>query len=61
MKDASPMLVPSLDAAGSSSMPVARKETCLAQDEAPSGLALVEEDLDQRTPPLPFFLPVWRK
>lgn len=46
MKDAPPMPMPPSDAAGSSSMPTASKETCLARDETLGGPVLVKEDLD---------------
>lgn len=48
MKYAHPMPVPLLDAAGSSSVPTAGKETCPAQDETPGGPTPVEEDLDKK-------------
>lgn len=50
--DALPIPVPHPNAAGSSSVSIAaspvRMETCPAQDGALDGLALVEEDLDQK-------------
>lgn len=48
MKDAFPMLVPLPNAAGSSNVLVAGKETCSTQDGALGGPAPVKEDLDQK-------------
>lgn len=61
MKDAPPMPVPPLDAAGSSSMPIARKETCPAQDETLSGPTPIEEDLDQKDVSASFPPPSWEE
>lgn len=44
MKDAPSMPMPPSNVAGSSSMPTASKETCLAQDETLGGSILVKED-----------------
>ena len=61
MKDTPPMLVPPLDAAGSSSVPTAGKETCSAQDETPGDLTPIDEDLDQKDVSASVLPPSWEE
>ena len=61
MKDTPPMLVPPLDAAGSSSVPTAGKETCSTQDEAPGDPTPIDEDLDQKDVSVSVPPPSWEE
>lgn len=56
-----PMLVPSSDVAGLSSMPVVEKEACSDPRGASSGVAPVEKVLDQKDNPIPASPPSWDK